>query len=92
MTHGPEKKDYLTKTYDTIDTWIRGKEYEKTIVFKMSLLIFLLGLSIYKHRTEKLSPHLFSPLDPIVNVSHKNGCVGSFSKIFHPNMMLIYNS
>ena len=32
---------------------------------------------------------LFSPLDPIVNVSHKNCCVGSLGKIFHPNRMPI---
>ena len=32
----------------------------------------------------------FSPLDPIVNRSCKNGFVGSLIKIFHPNMMLIY--
>ena len=29
-------------------------------------------------------------LDPIVNVSCKNCCVGSLTKIFHPNMRLIY--
>ena len=35
---------------------------------------------------------LFSPLDPIVNVSCKNCCVASLSKLFHPNMMLLYYS
>ena len=46
----------------------------------------------YTHWTRKLSPLLFSPLDPIVNGSCKNCCVSSLSKIFHPNMMLIYCS
>ena len=49
-------------------------------------------LQIYTHWTRKLSPLLFSPLDPIVNGSCKNCCVGSLIKIFHPNMMLIYHS
>ena len=46
----------------------------------------------YTHRTERLSPHCFSPLDPIVNVSSKNHYVGSLSYIFHSNMMIIYYS
>ena len=46
----------------------------------------------YTHWTRKLSPLLFSPVDLIVNGSCKNCFVGSLSKIFHPNMMLIYYS
>ena len=37
-------------------------------------------------------PTIFSPLDPVVNVSCKNCCVGSISQIFHLNMMIIYYS
>ena len=40
---------------------------------------------------ENCRPLLYSPLDPIVNGSCKNCCVGSLSKIFHQNMMLIYS-
>ena len=45
----------------------------------------------YTHWTQKLSPHfLFSTVDPIVNMSCKNSCVGSLNWIFHPNVMVIY--
>ena len=47
---------------------------------------------MYTQWTRKLSPLLFSLLDPIVNGSCKNSCDGSLSKIFHPGMVHIYNS
>ena len=49
-------------------------------------------LATYTQWTRKPSPLLFSPLDPTVNGSCKYCCIGSLSKIFHPNMMLIYYS
>ena len=45
-------------------------------------------ISLYTHSTEKVSPQFFSPLE----TSHTKSVVGSLSKIFHLNMMLIYYS
>ena len=49
-------------------------------------------ITLQKSHTGQTVTILLSPSDPIVNVSCKNCCVGSLSKIFHPNMMLIYYS